>query len=618
MEFAARQFARKVLLIHLLVLAVIMASVAVAARGVYRRAREEAINQAIRRQELLAAQTGRGIENYYTAIFSNLDLIRRSDSEPGNMASSKAGPAERAERAERPERQAGRGGPGGPFGAPAAILWNQLKERVSNLFTVSKAKNRVFAGYPKDEIKEAQAAADQVRDWIESVKDTPSISRLLKVDGEWANLVGVPLPGRGGVNIDEKVLLIAVVPIERVESRYLMQVNKDQSVRATLVDETGKVIAAASQMTVGQDLLEDGADPKVKALLQAPLGRDQKRTVLVEGSTQVNGQAVGPRMVTDVPVVIEGKTWRLLLSSPLSDVDGIVQRVFQHALWWSIFVVFAMTATLVSTSTQMIRSRLRIEKLRNELIRKELAEARKIQLAWLPSHGGECGNREIDIAAVNEPASHISGDFYDWFELPDGRTVVTIGDVTGHGMSAAFLMSTTQLLIRNTMMRLADPGRCLKEVNRQLCAQKFNGQFVTVLVVVIDLCGGTMDVATAGHYPPLLADGRSVRPLGIDSQLVLGVDATEDYPTARFDLPEKFTLLMYTDGVLDARSPRGERFTATRLRSAIPADASAAEEVVAAAAAMVRDFRGENDLVDDLTLVAIQGQAVRAAEEVAV
>ena len=74
-----------------------------------------------------------------------------------------------------------------------------------------------------------------------------------------------------------------------------------------------------------------------------------------------------------------------------------------------------------------------------------------------------------------------------------------IGDVTGHGMSAAFLMATTQLLVRNTMVRLGDPGRCLEEVNRQLCVQVFNEQFVTMSVMILDVVNGQMHVATAGH-----------------------------------------------------------------------------------------------------------------------
>jgi sigma-B regulation protein RsbU (phosphoserine phosphatase) len=140
------------------------------------------------------------------------------------------------------------------------------------------------------------------------------------------------------------------------------------------------------------------------------------------------------------------------------------------------------------------------------MLNRELAQAREIQLAWLPDNDDDPPN--IDLFAVNAPASHISGDFYNWFQLPDGRTVVVIGDVTGHGMAAAFLMATTQLLVRTTMPRVLDPARCLEEINRQLCVQVFNGQFFTMLIAVLDVRNGTVDVATAWHPRPLVGGTR--------------------------------------------------------------------------------------------------------------
>src|SRR5208282_2396651 len=140
---------------------------------------------------------------------------------------------------------------------------------------------------------------------------------------------------------------------------------------------------------------------------------------------------------------------------------------------------------------------------------------------------------------------------YNWFELPDGRLVVTVGDVTGHGMAAAFLMATTQLLVRNTMVRLGDPGRCLEEVNRQLCVQVFNGQFVTMVVMILDTKTGHLQVATAGHPAPLISDGESFQPLPLEPQLLLGVDRETKYATETYNLSPRASILLYTDGVVE-------------------------------------------------------------------
>src|SRR5262249_15515796 len=143
------------------------------------------------------------------------------------------------------------------------------------------------------------------------------------------------------------------------------------------------------------------------------------------------------------------------------------------------------TIILVSNSTQAIRGRLRLARVQRETLERELEQARQIQLMWLPEQ--QQIHVPLDIAAANRPASHVSGDFYNWFELHDGRVCVVIGDVTGHGLPAAFLMSTTQLLVRTLMTRVADPGAALTEANRLLCTHVFSGQFVTLLVVVVDL-----------------------------------------------------------------------------------------------------------------------------------
>ena len=162
-------------------------------------------------------------------------------------------------------------------------------------------------------------------------------------------------------------------------------------------------------------------------------------------------------------------------------------------------------------------------------------QARDIQLNWLPKE--PCCRMPIDVAAVNRPANRISGDFYNWFDLADGRTVVVIGDVTGHGMAAAFLMATTQLLVRSTMTRVNDPGECLEEVNRQLCTQGFNGQFVTMTLLVLDTTQHTIHLATAGHPAPLVCDGEGFRKMEIEPELVLGIDFDARYPTSRLLLP---------------------------------------------------------------------------------
>jgi sigma-B regulation protein RsbU (phosphoserine phosphatase) len=271
--------------------------------------------------------------------------------------------------------------------------------------------------------------------------------------------------------------------------------------------------------------------------------------------------------------------------------------------------MLAMTGILVSTAMQMIRARSRFERMQIEILNRELTQARRIQLSWLPKK--PIATHAIDLAAVNRPASHVSGDFYNWFELPDGRVAVTIGDVTGHGMAAAFLMATTQLLVRLSMQRVQDPGQCLTEVNRQLCTHIFTGQFVTMQLCVIDTSARTIELANAGHPAPIVGNGSSHEPLKIEPHLVLGVDPEIEYSTQTFPLEPGFTVLLYTDGVIEAQAMSGERLQISGLAKSLNGTGQNAQALAESVTTVVDHFRGGRELEDDLTLVAIRLQPVK-------
>jgi sigma-B regulation protein RsbU (phosphoserine phosphatase) len=320
-----------------------------------------------------------------------------------------------------------------------------------------------------------------------------------------------------------------------------------------------------------------------------------------------------------------GRRWTVLASAPVADIDAVVSRVFKGALVWAIFLTLSVTGLLVSTAVYTIRSRSKLERTRQELLERELQQARQIQLAWLPDLKEAPAG--LEVSAANLPASHISGDFYNWFVLPAGeadaaydvpppqaKIAVVIGDVTGHGMAAAFLMATTQLLVRTTLARYPDPGRCLREVNRQLCTQGFRGQFVTMVVMVMDPASNSIEIAMAGHPAPIVERDGGFRPLLMEPQLVLGVDPQEHYKTEGFVLEPGCSVMLYTDGVVEAESVGGEQYGVAKMIAALKAQAGRdSEGRIAAVLEDVKRFCGGQELLDDVTLVAIRTAAVRAA-----
>ncbi|MEL7238276.1 MAG: SpoIIE family protein phosphatase, partial [Planctomycetota bacterium] len=234
-----------------------------------------------------------------------------------------------------------------------------------------------------------------------------------------------------------------------------------------------------------------------------------------EAETAASAQSSGAKdpaaRTADRPAERSPRLWLVALSN-LSAVTRPIEQTTRTAVTWAIIVVIAMSAVLVSSAVQLIRGRNRLANLQAEMVEREMREARQIQLQWLPEdevHGSDAQN--IDIAAENIPATHISGDFYNYFDLNDdpdkpdehARCALVIGDVTGHGTSAAFLMATTQMLVKTTLQRTGDPGRTLEEVNNILAAQSKGQQFVTILLAILDPVTQELHIASAGHQAPL-------------------------------------------------------------------------------------------------------------------
>lgn len=371
-----------------------------------------------------------------------------------------------------------------------------------------------------------------------------------------------------------------------------------------LTSEEGQIVAGPPT-TSTDGWIQSSLDANIAAKLNQMIATGNAGTELLpEGDTS---------FVSIQPFSIApGVRWRVVgvRTGLRGAVADQLRPLFWQLLTQAALMIGAVVLVLLSTTVSLMRGRRRIEALRTEMLNRDLQKARRIQLNWLPAP--QFDSPHVAIAAENKPALHISGDFYNWFELPRGeddrslKTVVVIGDVSGHGLPAAFLMATTQLLVRNTMPRLRDPGACLAEVNRQLSTLVYNGQFVTMMILVIDHDNAGLEIASAGHHAPLLRRGGHVESLPIDPQLVVGVDCSVEYQTQRFRTQPGDTFLLFTDGAIEMTNATGEQFRAERLVQAFAACGDVAREVVEGVSRALDQFRGEEEAEDDLTLLAVQ------------
>lgn len=240
----------------------------------------------------------------------------------------------------------------------------------------------------------------------------------------------------------------------------------------------------------------------------------------------------------------------------------------------------------------------------------ELHNAREVQRVLLPQDDPKV--KGFRIHGVNVAARIISGDYYDYIDLVDGKLGVVVADVSGKGVAAGLLMAMCRSLLRAVALSHASPSKVLGAVNRYLFPDIREDMFISMNYGVLDPETGRMVFARAGHDPALVfrkATGlvEVLRPRG----LALGIDQGEVFERVTEDcevtLESGDCILFFTDGVKEAMNATEEEFGMERLSKAFSAAAEwGAEVVVKRVQEAVEKFSGESAQMDDVTIVAIE------------
>jgi PAS domain S-box-containing protein len=235
-------------------------------------------------------------------------------------------------------------------------------------------------------------------------------------------------------------------------------------------------------------------------------------------------------------------------------------------------------------------------------LEQELHIARLIQQTLLPK--SLPGLPDYEVAAYYQPARQVGGDFYDFLELPDGRLGLIVGDVSGKGVPAALVMAITRTMLQ-AAYRLGSPGEILEQVNNNLYRDIPPNMYVTCLAALLDSRTGRLQYANAGHDLPYLrhADGVSkLRATGMPLGLMPGMS----YEQKEFTLQPGDSVLLYSDGLVEAHDPQREMFGFPRLQGFVGAHPGGATLIDSLLAELER-FAGEEwEQEDDITLVTLQ------------
>jgi sigma-B regulation protein RsbU (phosphoserine phosphatase) len=188
-----------------------------------------------------------------------------------------------------------------------------------------------------------------------------------------------------------------------------------------------------------------------------------------------------------------------------------------------------------------------------EQLNRELELAREIQRSLLPS-GATPG---FPVTGINVPARELSGDFFDYFSLDDGRIYFNLADVSGKGVNAALLMAKASSLFRCLGKRVRAPGQLLAQINVEICETSIRGMFVTMIAGLYDPASGHLRLVNAGHPPGILLrkDGALS---ALEAQAPpLGVDPGCTFPEV--DVPlDGGSLYLFSDGVTEGHTAEGE------------------------------------------------------------
>ena len=256
-----------------------------------------------------------------------------------------------------------------------------------------------------------------------------------------------------------------------------------------------------------------------------------------------------------------------------------------------------------------------------ERLERDLLIASQVQAGLLPQEIPAIAGWEL--AATWKPARQVSGDFYDFIPLPDGRWGLVVADATDKGMPAALVMATTRSVLRSVVTAACrrfcrgrlpredriSPAGLLTQTNQLLYPDMALNMFITCLLVVIDPRSGEMQVCNAGHNLPYLRTADGVEKLRVTG-LPLGLFPDIVYEDRTWTIAPGEALLMYSDGLVEAHDPSGEMFDYPRLEELLEYCTQVAplqgDDLIQFLLSSLLSFTGPGwEQEDDVTLLSI-------------
>ena len=297
------------------------------------------------------------------------------------------------------------------------------------------------------------------------------------------------------------------------------------------------------------------------------------------------------------------------LCAPMAYKGGIegVIRVYTdrpHEFHW--FEQSLLKAIAAGAASAVVNARLYAETVYSANLRRALNTAAEVQRRMIPAEPPKIPG--FDIGTLYVPTHELSGDFFDFIELPEDNLGIAICDVCGKGVRASLLTAAIRASLRGHAANVYEMSEVLNKVNRDLCADSLTSDFATLFYSVLDVQQQRLTYANAGHLPPIFVrDGQSsaLHTRGA----VIGVDPDQRYGWESLQLQSGDVILAYTDGLSEALNFEDEAFGRHRVLSATLAAIEMQRDAQGIAKHVLwemRRFAGLNIRFDDTTIIAIK------------
>jgi sigma-B regulation protein RsbU (phosphoserine phosphatase) len=320
--------------------------------------------------------------------------------------------------------------------------------------------------------------------------------------------------------------------------------------------------------------------------------------VTVEPHDPGHPYLAGMRSLAAIPLYDQGRSLNMVVLARRTPF-GFDERHLPEHVWMS--NLFGRATHNLVLSQELGRA--------YDAVDRELATVAAIQRSLLPTTVPAIPT--LDVAAHYQTSRRAGGDYYDFLPLPRGRWGILSADVSGHSTPAAVIMAIVHSIVAHAPVEIEDPpGRLLEFVNNRLVARYTGGTgtFVTAFYGIYDPADRTLTYASAGHPAPVrrcASDGQ-VAPLIAFAGLPMGIDADERYVPSVARLAPGDALLIYTDGLTEARSPTGAFFDTDGLSASLARATGTAADLMAAVLADVDRFTAGATPSDDRTLLAVR------------